>query len=48
MRGSSAPAVGGFASGGSLVPESGISYSSVSRGGFGGEARGFGGFHGFG
>ena len=48
MRGSSAPAVGGFASGGSFVPESGVSYSSVSRGGFGGEARGFGGFHGFG
>jgi hypothetical protein len=48
MRGSSAPAVGGFASGGSFAPEAGVSYSSVSRGGFGGEARGFGGFHGFG
>ena len=47
MRGGPAPAVGGFASGGGFVPEAGISYSSVSRGGFGGEARGFAGFHGF-
>ena len=48
MRDSSAPAVGGFASGGSYAPEAGMHYSSVSRGGFGGEAHGFGGFRGFG
>ena len=48
VRNASVPAVGGFPSGGGFVPEGGVHYSSVSRGGFGGMARAFGGFHGFG
>ncbi|HEY2007689.1 MAG TPA: hypothetical protein VGH23_01780 [Rhizomicrobium sp.] len=44
MRGGSGPAVGETVTGGSFTPASGVSYSTVSRGGFGGEGFHFGGF----
>lgn len=48
-RGSySVPRVGAVAGGGSYLPETGVSYSSVSRGGFGGTAMEIGGHGGAG